>query len=36
MRQPILKTDRDRVGAVLTLILLVACSLNLIVFYARL
>ena len=36
MRQPILKTDRERVGVVLTLVLLAACSLNLIVFYARL
>jgi len=36
MRQPILKTDRDRVGVLLTLILLVACSLNLIVFCSRL
>jgi len=36
MRQPILKTDRDRMGVLLTLILFVACSLNLIVFCARL
>ncbi|CEG07794.1 hypothetical protein BN961_01197 [Afipia felis] len=36
MKQPILKTDRDRVGVLLTLILLVACSLNLIVFCTRL
>jgi hypothetical protein len=36
MRQPILKTDRDRVGAALTFILFVACSLNLIVFCTRL
>jgi hypothetical protein len=36
MRQPILQNDRDRMGVVLTLILLVACALNLIVFYARL
>lgn len=36
MRQPILQNDRDRMGAVLTLILLVASALNLIVFYARL
>jgi len=36
MKQPILKTDRDRVGVALTLTLLVACSLNLIVFCSRL